>query len=410
MPPTDQKPLGTRDLAHLGWANVRHSKRTARTFVSIAVATYLLLISFASINAMASMMEESAREVISGDASAFNDDYEYSMLSAESDAVYYIGSSDDVMESLEAVEGVENVRPRLNASLQLESETQREGGLLSGTDFEREPYELLEGTLPVNSGEICLNPSLAESLGAGVGERLDLIIAGAPSENLSLQATVTCIYDNGSFGLFRTSHVLMPIDVLRDILDRPGASTQLMVDFADGASAGNLMDGLRDVIPENVQLKPASETADLIFTIQAAQQSVMWVLVIITALICAIIIGDIIGFALHRQRHEVATMRAMGFRPAQLRVVYLTQTLSIGLIMVGIGVIAALITTWVIAAIGIPIGEGRQLFGGSELVPFLTWQNILFTALLMLGSLALASVSATNRLVERTPVELLTAR
>lgn len=407
------QPVERVDLRYL-WqmarARSRHDRRGRKTFVAVAVATFGLLMSFAAINAMADVMTDSARDVISGDLSVFAHDYEYSMLDPESDAVRFIGAGDELAAEVRDVPGVTQVRSRITVATGVESATQRTGGLVIGADFVAEGYTAIAGSAPRSSGDVCLTTELAAELDVEVGDALALFVAGAPADAFQVDGRVACIYDSSRFGLFRTSQLLMDLTDLRAILDRPEASSQLLVTLADGEDPGVVAATIDALADGAVRVEQASETADLIYVIQTAQRAVMWGLVAVTALICAVIIGNIVAFALRRERRELATLRAMGFSPGQLRTVSMLQTLSSGALMVGLGAAVSLGTVGVVRLVGIPIGDGARLFGDDRLMPSLSVLDVGLTAALMLGALAVADLLASGGLLRRGPLEMVRSR
>jgi ABC-type lipoprotein release transport system permease subunit len=397
--------LSFRYRLHMALAMIRTNPSSARTFISVAVATFLLLVSFAAINAMASLMTQSARDVISGDVSVFADGYDYSMLNPRADVVYYLNDEAELSSQLRGTGLVDGVRSRINAGAQLSTAESDVGVLVIGANFAAEGYKLLEGDEPRAVGEICINPTQRDDLGLAVGDTVTLAVAGAPLGSQPVEATVSCVYDNGRFGLFRSTHVIMRLSDLQRILDRPDVATQLLLDLAPGIGVADASDQLAQRFAQ-VRFLTADETADLIFIIQTAQRAVMWALVAVTAIICGILVGNVVGFALRRERGEIATMRTMGFDAGSLRVIYAMQTLIVGTVMIAIGVGLALIGIWVTGAIGIPLGRAEQLFGDDTLRPWLGAFDIVITAVLMLGALGVTNLLATRGMLRRPPVEI----
>jgi ABC-type lipoprotein release transport system permease subunit len=401
--------IGFRYRLHMALALIRTNPRSARTFISVALATFLLLISFAAINGMASLMAQAARDVISGDVSVFADGYRYSMLNPRADVVYYLNDADELSSDLRQTDLVATVRPRITAGAQMATADTDTGVLLIGIDFSAEAYELIEGRQPRGAGEVCINPAQRDNLGLAVGDTVALVVAGAPLDSSQVEATVACVYDNEQFGLFRSTHVAMQLTELRRILDLPDAATQLLLTLVPGADAEAASGEFEQRFP-GTRFATAEETADLIFVIQTAQRAVMWGIAVATAFICAILVANVVSFALHRARREIATMRTMGFGHASLRAIYTLQVVITGGVTIVIGAVIALIGTWTVGAIGIPLGSGEQLFGGDTLRPWLRASDVAITALLMLGTLYAANVLSTRRLLNRPPIEIIRER
>ncbi|VXB59727.1 ABC transporter permease [Pseudoclavibacter sp. 8L] len=403
--PGESASLDLRYKLHMAVSMIRANPRNARTFTSVSVATFGLLLSFAAITAMGTMMTQSASDIISGDVSAFADGYEYSMLNPESDVVTYIADAESTLQRVAGAEGVEQVRPRLTAGASMTIKAQDAGVVLVGSDIAAEGYEIVAGQAPAGAAQVCINIAQRDELGIDVGTSVRLSVAGAPVDAGPITADVVCVYDNSRFGLFRSSSVVMDIAGMQQILDRPDAITQILITLAPGVDPATAAASLGADAP-GLQFLTSKETAGLIFTVLAAQQAIMWALVIVAALICAVLIGNVVGFSLRRDRRELATMRTMGFSAKDIETVYAVQVLLIGLGMVLIGTVAAIIAVVIAGAVGIPIGDGQQLFGGDTLRPSLKVSDVLLTGGLMIAAQQAANALAARKLLSRSPVQM----
>ncbi len=124
------------------------------------------------------------------------------------------------------------------------------------------------------------------------------------------------------------------------------------------------------------------------------------------ALICAVLVANVVAFALRRQRGEIATMRAMGFGANAVRAVYAAQTLIVGASMIAVGTIVSIVSVVICGVIGIPIGSGVQLFGERTLRPWLGIGDVAVTAAVMLIALLLGNVLSTRRMLRLSPVAI----
>ncbi|PDQ36109.1 MAG: hypothetical protein B5766_02950 [Candidatus Lumbricidophila eiseniae] len=211
--------LTFRCLVHMALAMIRTNPRTVRTFPSVAIATFGLLLSLAAINAVGTMMAQSAHDIISGDVSGFAEGYDYSMLNQQSDVVHYLEGGQKLPSKLKASPGVATVRPRITAGAQLSTGTHDSGVVIVGSDVRGEGYQLLDGFAPSGAGEICVNAEQHDERDLVVGDKVTLAVAGAPVANAITEARVVCVYDSSRFGLFRSSFVVMDVAGMQRILD-----------------------------------------------------------------------------------------------------------------------------------------------------------------------------------------------
>lgn len=410
-PPEPAEGMDTRYLVRMAWAKIRTSPRSARTYIVVAIATAFLLLSFAGINAMAGVMATSARDVIAGGLSVFHPDYSYSMLNAASDKVFYIDDAAGREREIGAIRNVTAVHPRLSVGARVDSANQQAGILVIGADMRAEGFGVLEGAAVSRPGDICLNPDLAQQLQVGVGDSVTLNLSGAPAATAAVTGRVACIFDTSRFGFMRSTHAIMALDDVQRILARPDSVTQLLVTVEPGADRAAVQHQIETGrLTHGLKVSTTEQTADLIFTIQRAQQVVMWVFVAVTAFLCAVMIGNIVQFSLRRERGEIATLRAMGCSVGQLRLVYLVQAVVLGIVMVAIGTVVALTATWALSATGIPLGAGRKLFGDSVMYPTLSVTDVVLTAGLLLVAIVVSNLAASRAMLTKPPLALLQDR
>jgi ABC-type lipoprotein release transport system permease subunit len=401
--------LTPRYIVFMALAMIRTDRRTVRTFSSVAVATWGLLLSFAAINGMGTMMTQSAKDIVSGDVSGFAQGYEYSMLNPQTDVVSYLDDDGgQLVSKLEESPGVSAVRTRITAGAQLSTSGTDAGVVVIGSDVAAEGYIILAGSPPSGADEICVNQGQRDDLGVSVGDTVTLSLAGAPAATATTTVTLACVYDSSRFGLFRSSFIVMDVAGVQELLGRPHALTQVLLTLRPGADAAAESAALSTRFA-GVTFSTAQDTAGLIFAIQTAQRAVMWVLVVVLALICAVLVGHVVAFALRRQRGQIATLRAMGFGANAVRAVHATHTVIVAALMIAVGTIASLVSVVICATVGIPIGGGVQLFGESTLRPWLGIGDVILTAAVMLIALLVGNLLSTRKMLRLSPVAMMRA-
>lgn len=398
--------LTLRYIVFMAMSMIRTDRRTVRTFSSVAIATWGLLLSFAAINGIGAMMTQSAKDIVSGDVSGFAQGYEYSMLNPQTDVVSYLDDDGgQLVSKLEESPGVTTVRPRITAGAQLSTGGTDLGVVVIGSDIAAEGYVILAGSAPRGASQICVNQGQRDDLGVSVGDTLTLSLAGAPAATASALVTLACVYDDSRFGLFRSSFIVMDVAGVQELLNRPHALTQVLLTLSPDADAAAESVTLATRFA-GITFSTAQDTAGLIFAIQTAQRAIMWVLVVVMALICAVLVAHVVAFALRRQRGEIATMRAMGFGANAVRAVHATHTVIVGALMIAVGTIASIVSVAICAVVGIPIGVGVQLFGESTLRPWLGIGDVTLTAAAMLIALVVGNLLSTRKMLRLSPVAI----
>lgn len=97
------------------------------------------------------------------------------------------------------------------------------------------------------------------------------------------------------------------------------------------------------------------------------------VIKLIISTIVVLGIANTIGMSIVERRRELATLRALGLRPAAIARLLLTEALVVGVLGGALGVALGLVVAIVVSAIGIPFpsppGATRPFVGGVDVVP-----------------------------------------
>lgn len=196
-------------------------------------------------------------------------------------------------------------------------------------------YALLDGRAPVAPDEIALGPATAKSLHAGIGDRVkvdgDKGSARARVVGIALlQQTAHTSFDQGGWmtepGLIRLSGPQLDESAERSI----GFSVE------PGTDLDALTRRLADRFPPTTRIESTSLPQDVLFLRNV--RSLPRVLAFFLAFLGIAAVGHVLVTAVRRRRHDLAVLRAVGFRPVQAAACIAWQATTVGIIGLVIGV------------------------------------------------------------------------
>ena len=239
---------------------------------------------------------------------------------------------------------VVGVSPRLGGSADIEFRANGEiieefGVPITGVDPLRDPTvskvynTIVEGEFIHSRNSIVVGSLVAEDLGeVQVGDTLKLIITNRVDEDISEYFIVSGIAKTpGGNGL--DSNIIMPIDTLRDLLDRQGETSQLLVKLDDPESSSE--------IKELFLLSFANDDFEAQTILEAGREIIrnfnsaigMFTLIGYVGLMSsAFAIVTIQMMLVTSKTHEIGIIRAIGAKRKDILIIFIVQGLFIGFI------------------------------------------------------------------------------
>ena len=244
---------------------------------------------------------------------------------------------------------VVGVAPRLGGSADIEFRSDGElieefGVPITGVDPLRDPTvselynTVIEGEFVYSSNSIVVGSLVAEDLGgAQVGDTLKLIITNRVDEEISEHFVISGIAKTpGGNGL--DSNIIMPIETLRDLLDRPGETGQILVKLNDPTSSKTIKElFLVSFANDDFEAETLEEAGrDIIRNFSSA--IAMFTLIGYVGLMSsAFAIITIQMMLVSSKTHEIGIIRAIGAKRKDILMIFLIQGLFIGFIGASVG-------------------------------------------------------------------------
>ena len=306
---------------------------------------------------------------------------------------------------------VVGVAPRLSGSTDIEIRANGElieefGVPITGVDPLRDPtvsklYDtVVDGEFVFSSNSIVVGSNVAEDLGeVQVGDTLKLIITNRVDEEITEHFVVSGIAKTpGGNGL--DSNIIMPIETLRDLLDRPGESGQILVKLNDPESSETIKElFLLSFANDDFEAQTIEEAGRDIIRNFSSALGMFTLIGYVGLMSSAFAIVTIQMMLVSSKTREVGILRAIGARRRDVLIVFIIQGLFIGLIGASVGSVFGLgFTTYA--------KETNLSFAGSlELEVEYDWGSILSTATTAFVLALIASIYPAYRATKLQPLE-----
>jgi putative ABC transport system permease protein len=376
----------------VSWRDVlRHGRRTIAAALAVTFGTVALILAAGFIEWIYLQMREGA--IHSGLGHIQIGRAEYLAEGMADPFRFMLGEDLPDRKTVEAADHVIAVAPRLKFSGLVSHGETTLSFLGQGLDPEREISA--EHALIVESGAglsnddangILLGQGLAANLGAGIGDRVVLLVnrrggalTGVETTVRGTFSTVTKAYDDVA--------VHIPFALANDMLQAGGA--HLWVVYLDRtANTAAVVRALQGRLSPGLKVLPWYEAADFYHkTVRLFSRQVL-VMKLIIALVVILSISNTMMMAVMERTSEIATSMALGLRRARVLSRFLIEGVLIGLIGGLAGVALGYLLAAGISRIGIPMppppGMARGFLGQILVTP-----GLVRDALLIAGVTAL---------------------
>jgi len=238
---------------------------------------------------------------------------------------------------------------------QSEDDSNYAPGILDGIDPSTEsnvtvlPSSITNGKFDVEDKGLLVGIDLANYLGIKVGDRLALysgrrlqaMVRAARETNgevrLASEFTVRGIFDVG-FPAYNRTHVVASLEEAGRVFELPedgvtGVKVKLRDEFQVDKVAGELQAALK----EPVRLMTWREETPDIFNALAVEKNMMFILLFFIMIVAAFgIVNCQITFVVQKTR-EIGILKALGATNAQVLSLFLSQSVVVGILGVGLG-------------------------------------------------------------------------
>ena len=209
-------------------------------------------------------------------------------------------------------------------------------------------YNFLDGRkfVPSDQEAVLMGKKLAETLGKQVGDELELY--GRKFE-------IVGIYE--SHNVYENSFVIMPLDVLQRLTDRPGQVTGFTIE-ADPRATPQQIDELKrriEALEPRLAVLPTKEFVGSIAPIRAAQ-AMAWLTSTVAMLLGGIGVLNTMIMSVSERTRELGVLRAIGWPRGRVVRMILSESVFISLAGAVAGTAGGLALTEILGRIRITAG------------------------------------------------------
>ena len=410
----------------LGWRNLwRNPRRSVLSIGAVAVA-FAVLIVLAGLNkGMERQMLDNGTRLTLGHLQIH--DVGYLPDRGLHDTLGGTSGTDTtaLLAGAEATPGVAAATPRAFGFGLLSTGPRSAGAQLMGVDPAREARvtRLLAAVVAgtgldgAPSKAVLLGRTLAEELGASVGDEVAVVTQAVDGSIGNELLRVQGILETGLAGLDRTLVVLRLPDLQALLALEPGRIHEVAVRVHDPARAAEIARGLaaRGTLPPAVRAEPWQRLAPALVDYIALLRGWNWVMAAIVGTFAAFGVLNTMLMAVFERTREIGVLAALGVRPWQLLWMVVAESMALAAVglSVGLGLGAAGMAYFVAYGWDLSRWTRGLTIAGMLLDPVLhgawTWGTTGETALELAVIMVLAALVPAWRTARMRPVDALSA-
>ena len=360
------------------------------TLVSILGVTLGVMVLILVISVMTGFERELTRKVVGFDA--------HLMVSNS-------GVMDDwpeVMKQVSANKEVTAVAPFVQGPVLVEFQNRRMAPKIRGIDPDLEGKVtnirdfIIAGSFDLDGDKTVLGSELARTLGAAVGDKINVYSPGNLNEILDelnriekegdkasatalkqmilpTELEVTGIFESGRY-LYDSEFVLVPLHIGQEIYNLGGGAHGLAVKTSDPFMAQTVKDELNETLTPPVMALTWIDLNKQLFDAIRMERNVMFFLLLFIILVAAFgIMNTLITVTVQKTR-EIGIMKALGARTIQIIGVFLAQGVVVGVFGTLTGLLTGItlvqyrnqVSDWLASTLGIEVFP-RSIYQFSEI-------------------------------------------
>ncbi len=393
---------------------LRNRRRTVITFVAIALGLTLVIFMNGLITGMLDGMLRDTIRLDTGHIQIRAESYEVvktSLLWRD-----LIDNADELAARAAAMPEVKAVSPILWAGGVLGTASESTSVRVSGIDptsalFDpvREGLRAGEFLSGDGRGQILIGQRLANELGVGVGDRINLAVGnpdGLPEEG---QFTIVGLINTGFPGI-DNANVFLSLPQAQRITGSGDRASTVRIQLNDIEDTDKVAAALQT---PGLTVLDWRELNEFIMTTMETGTAVYAILYAIIFLVVAVIIANTLLMAVFERTREIGILAALGMKGRQIMTMFLFEATILGLVGSLFGIILGAIVVWYFSFNGIYFGDMGDAMGslafGDSLYTILVPANLFLMAFWMMVVIVIVSLYPAWYAARLQPVEALHA-
>lgn len=201
---------------------------------------------------------------------------------------------------------------------------------------------------------IVLGEGVAKSLGLKAGDRVNLVISLAQGAVNTLDFEVIGVFQSFSKD-FDARAVRITLSAARNLMDVNVAHVMVLVLDKTDDTDRVLASLKQKFVQQGYELASWRELSDYYEKTVKLYDSQFGILRFIILLMVLLSVVNSVNMTLFERTREFGTMLALGDRPGSVFQLIMTESVCLGIIGAGLGMLLGCVAAWVISAIGIPM-------------------------------------------------------
>lgn len=330
-----------KNLLKLGWKNIwRNKKRTFLTLFAIAYGITAVVFIKSYIAGVTNNSIEQIVRTQSGHVKIAHK--EYLRLERIMPKEYMVTDPAVFEQAAGGIEGVEAVEQRVKFHTLLNFKDANEPAVVVAVDPAIADKTMLlsqsvvQGTYMDESGKnLIIGKTLAEKLGAGVGDELLLVTTDINYSTYALPFKIAGLFETGYSSLDK--HILyIPIAKGREMLDCGNAAHEILVFLKDPKSAPAVAAQLEDVNPTKGKdngyvIVPWQKNSVVVSFYPFFEDMVGKVMGLIMLIVALVILNTMLMAVMERYK-EIGIFKALGFKNKEVLGLILVESFYVGLL------------------------------------------------------------------------------
>jgi ABC-type lipoprotein release transport system permease subunit len=345
----------------------RHRRRSIFTLLAVALGLGLLLTMDGLISGVVADSLANSIRLRTGHVQVRAASFQEDQLGLQ--AKDLLVNPEALVAQAKALSEVKAAAPVLWASAILNTIDQSAGLQLLGIDTTSSLYDPVRSGLvagdwltPDDRDGLLIGRGLADSLGVGVGQKVNLTLVNSDGRPDEGTFTIRGLFSTGIPG-YDQSAVFMPLDKAQAFAGTGGRASLIMILLNQQTDADKVAAALRN---PGVSVLTWSDLNKFFVETMGTAMSFYVILDAIVILIVAVIIVNTLLMSVFERVREMGILAALGMKGRQIRVMFLLEAATLGIIGIAVGLVIGAAGVAYLATTGIPIGDKMAAVAGNN--------------------------------------------
>ena len=202
-----------------------------------------------------------------------------------------------------------------------------------------------------DTDNILIGKGLADAMGVKIGDRITLVGRSQHEQMRQRTMTVVGIFDLGMADIEKQT-VYIALGEAQNLYDLPGQSTEVAVFLKRIGQENAVIDSMKSRL-SGVEIESFEANYPDLASAINTKGGVMNIFSVVIIAIAGIGILNLLLMAIYERTREIGMLGAIGFRPAQISLLFMLEGIMIGLVGVAAGIVLGLAINGLLMKVGL---------------------------------------------------------